>query len=125
MDAAGRLVALRRTATADRFIGIEFDLNFILGYDDAPHVEIFQSFQTHRSNFLLGKTAEELGHFPEKRMIRGAADQPAVTTHPEAEMLHPAPARDMGQSMGRGMERGMGRREPVVTLRPQTSYEPI
>lgn len=43
----------------------------------------------------------------------------------EAEMLHPAPARDMGQSMGRGMERGMGRREPVVTLRPQTSYEPI
>lgn len=36
---------------------------------------------------------------------------------PEAEMLYPAPARDMG--------RGMGRREPVVTLRPQTSYEPI
>lgn len=38
---------------------------------------------------------------------------------PAAEMLYPAPARDPAPA------RGTGRREPVVTMRPQASYEPI
>lgn len=40
------------------------------------------------------------------------------SAEPEAEMLYPAPANGT-------LARGMGRREPVVTLRPQASYEPI
>ncbi len=69
---------------------------------------------------LFGMLAVQIeNHALLRRIAQGQGDTLAVAdegygrAEPEADMLYPAPPRVMG------------RREPVVTLRPQASYEPI